>query len=406
MALQLRAAKVLVVCRDATLSDPNVQDDLDIALDVSKELKDKRFIIPLRLEVGKKVKGITDSVPVDFVRSWGDGLQSLLIALQRQKVPRRVDQAQINVNWEIYRRRGSIPLVDEPERLTSNWLRVVEAPDSIRYFETTGLVERSALENAVAAFPFPAIIQGAGFISFADQADVDASFAALGRFRLKHEIPLLDFVEKGFTKLGIERQVASNFIVLILKEAWYSLCRSKGFIEYQYANASGFHASPQQAATGQRIPWGKQGERRSSMLRNSAKGHIWQFGVTAIPSFWPFWHFKLKSRVLFAGDNGTAAGLKIDDSKKLHRLRRTICKGWRNKVWHGRMLAFLELFSGDSAYVRLAVSGTQAVVIEASPVLFTSPVSTTLPNLLDPDEEESDHSTLGRPENDETESEG
>ncbi|WP_028350570.1 TIR domain-containing protein [Bradyrhizobium murdochi] len=67
-ALQYRAVKVLLICRDATLADPHVQDDLDIALELSKELDDSRFIIPLRLEPGKKVKGVGDAVTVDFVR--------------------------------------------------------------------------------------------------------------------------------------------------------------------------------------------------------------------------------------------------------------------------------------------------------------------------------------------------
>ena len=36
-ALQYRAAKVLLICRDATLSDPHVQDDLDIALEMAED---------------------------------------------------------------------------------------------------------------------------------------------------------------------------------------------------------------------------------------------------------------------------------------------------------------------------------------------------------------------------------
>jgi hypothetical protein len=39
-------------------------------------------------------------------------------------------------------------------------------------------------------------------------------------------------------------------------------------------------------------------------------------------------------------------------------------------------------------------------VIEATPMLFTSPVSTVLPDVLDAEEEEADVSTLGRPDND------
>src|SRR5207244_11435018 len=67
-------------------------------------------------------------------------------------------------------------------------------------------------------------------------------------------------------------------------------------------------------------------EQRSSMLRNIARGHVWQFGVSGLPAFWPFPHFKLKSRVLFAPVVGTEAGDPLDDPKKLHRLRRTVCK--------------------------------------------------------------------------------
>lgn len=402
LALQNRAAKVLFLARDAALDHADVQDDLDIALEVGKALADSRFIIPLRMAAGRKVKGLGDAVAVDFVRGWGEGLASLLEALQRQKVPRCVDKV-IDPNWEIFRRRGAIPLTDEPERLTSNWLRVVEAPDTIRYFESSGVVDRNTLKRNVAAFPYPAILQAAGFLTFADQAEVDAALGEAGRFRMKHDIPLQNFVNDGFSKIGVDRQTASNHVVAMFKTAWFQFCRTNGFVEYQYSNAVGFHASPEQAATGQRIPWGRQGKRRSSMLRNAAKGHIWQFGVTAMPFLWPFWHFKLKSRVLFAQDNGTAAGLAIEDTKKMHRLRRSICKGWRNKQWHGRMLAFLELLSGESAFIRLALSPSSAVVLEASPILFSSPVSTTLPDILDADDEETDLSTLGRPEPEEVE---
>lgn len=401
-ALRHRAAKVLLLCRDSTLADSDVQDDLDIALELAKALEDQRFVIPLRMETFRKIKGLGDTVPIDFVRSWGEGLDKLLDTLQRQKIPRPSDQTMINPNWEIFRRRGAIPIVDEPERLTSNWLRIAEAPDVIRYFESSGVIEKNRLQHAIEAYDHPcALLGAAGIIAFGEQAEIDTAFDTAGRFKLKYEIPLLEFTEYGFAKLRVDRQTASNLVIAMLKAAWFNYCKRNGFVEYNYSNAVGFHASAEQAPTGKRIPWGKQGDNRSSMLRNSAKGHIWEFGVTAMPAFWPFWHFKLKSRVLFAVDNQTPTGLRIDDAKKLHRLRRSICKGWRNKQWYGRMLAFLELLSGESAFVRLPLSDTAEIVLEAAPMLFSSPVSTALPDLLDADEEETDVSTLGRPDNDE-----
>lgn len=400
-ALQHRAAKVLLFSRDGTLEDSHVQDDLDIALEIAKEIGDNRFVIPLRLEPGRKVKGLGDAVTVDFVRGWGEGLGLLLEALRRQKAPRLDSEIKIDPNWEVFRRRGAIALVDAPERLTSNWLRVVEAPDHIRFYEASGTVQQRSLKRAIEQFQYPAKMLGLGILTFADPHEIEESFGSVGSFKTKYEIPLLDFANQGVRELGLGRQDASNLLVAMLKSAWASFCRKRGLLEYQYSNAVGFHASPELAPTGKRFRWGKQGNHRSSMLRNVAKGHIWQFGVTAMPSLWPFWHFKLKLRVLFAEDNSTPAGLSIEDAKKMHRLRRTVCKGWRNKQWHGRMLAFLELLSEDSAYIRLPLSDRFAIVLDASPILFSSPVSTELPDILDADEEETDLTTLGRPDNDE-----
>lgn len=302
-AFEHRAAKVLLVSRNATLDDPSVQDDIDIAIDVATRRGDKRFILPLRLEAGRKVKGIGDTVAVDFVRGWGEGLMSLLDTLRRQKVPRRAQTTSINPNWELFRRRGAVPLIDQPERLTSNWLRVAEAPDTINYYEPSGASDPDQLKRALARYPYPTAIQGRGFLSFASQAEINETFEEIGRFRVKRSVPLLTFLDQGIPKLGIERQVASNLLMVMIKEAWLQFCKIRGLIEYSYSNSVGFHASPALAPTGTRISWGKQGERRSSMLRNVAKGHIWQYGVTALPATWPFWHLKLKARVLFAADN-------------------------------------------------------------------------------------------------------
>ncbi|WP_372501657.1 toll/interleukin-1 receptor domain-containing protein [Tistrella mobilis] len=399
-ALEHRAAKVLLITHNATLDDPSVQDDIDIALDVANRIGERRFILPLRLGAGPKVKGIGDTVAIDFVRGWGEGLALLLEALRRQKVPLESNAVLIDPNWELFRRRGAVPLINEPERLTSNWLRVVEVPDFINYYEPNGASDPSKLKRTLARYPYPTAIQGRGFLSFAGQVEINDAFEELGRFRLKLSVSLPKFLSEGIPQIGLEPRVASNALIGMIKEAWFRFCKARGLVEYVYSNNVGFHASPSLAPVGARIFWGKQGDRRSSMLRNIAKGYIWQYGVTALPATWPFWHLKLKARVLFASDNGTSDGLAIDDPKKMHKLRRSICKGWRNKQWHGRMQAFLEMLSGDNAYITLRLSAENDLVVEASPTLFTSPVSTMLPNIADADDEEVDESTLGRPEAD------
>ena len=396
--LQNHAIKLLLCCSNATLAREGVQEEIGIAKDLTKELGDANFIIPLRLEPYKKLFGIGELQYVDFVRGWGAGLANLLDALKRLKVPRDEAGARISPNWELFRRRGAIPLLHEPERLTSNWLRMTDAPDAIRFYAPTGAVERFAMASACKGASFPCEAHAEGLLSFATLDEINEEFVGIARFQIAAEIPLLEFVDAGSKALNLKSQEASNMVQSMLRQAWNRMCRDKGLLEYAYSAAVGFHASSAQVKVGQKIPWGKQGDRRSSMLRNVAKGHVWQFGVTAMPGFWPFPHFKLKSRVLFAPPKGDDADDPIDDPRKQHRLRRSVCKGWRNKQWHGRMLAFIELLCGESAFIKLPLSPTALIQLEAAPLLFTSPVSTRLPNQMADDAEEEDASTLGRPE--------
>ena len=347
---------------------------------------------------GKKVLGIGELQYIDFVRGWAYGLSKLLERLKRHKVPFDASKVQINPNWEIYRRRGAIPVRNEPERLTSNWLRMLEAPDVIRYFEPTGAVNREALSRLCSASRYPAQPQSQGLFSFGTDAEINATFASVGKFAVKHEIGLLQFVAEDYPAVGLKKQETSNIAVSMFRMAWECYCRDRGLLEYKYSKSIGFHASNDTVKIGQKIPWRRQGEQRSSMLRNIAKGHVWQFGVSGLPAFWPFPHFKLKSRVLFAPVVGTEAGDPLDDPKKQHLLRRTVCKGWRNKQWHGRLLAFLEMISGEAPYISLPLGETAHIRLEPSPMLFSSPVSTFLPDQLSDEQEEEDETTLGRPE--------
>lgn len=397
--LQSRAARMLLCCRDSTLAKEGVQEEIGIALDLCKSLGDKNFLIPLRLEPYKKLFGIGELQYIDFVRGWGQGLSKLLEALKRQKVPRGSVATEINPNWEVYRRRNAVPLLRQPERLTSSWLRVSECPDALNYYEPVGSINRSRLPAACEKAGFPVVAANMGVLTFADPADVNDALSSVGRFTLKAQRSPPVLVAEGWPQLGIARQDASNLVHSMFRQAWIGYCRRRGLVEFTYASvSSGFHADARQVKIGQRIYWGGQGERRWSMLRNVARGHVWSYGVTALPSFWPFPHFKLKSRVLFAPLVGTEAGVTIEDARKQHRLRRGVCKGWRNKQWYGRMLAFLELLSEQTAFIRLPLAPGANIVLDATPLLFTSPVSTMLPNEQGDEQDEQDESTLGKPE--------
>jgi hypothetical protein len=309
-------------------------------------------------------------------------------------VPRDVTAIRISPNWEQYRRRNAIAIKPEPESLTSNWVRMMEMPDVIRYYEPTGAVNQAAMFRGCGTFKYHAEPHLRGFFSFAEPHVVNEAFETVAAFAVTKEINTQDFLREGWPEKNLRPREASNFVQSMSRKAWEAACRSRGLLIFAYSKNPGFHVSKDQARIGQRIPWGTQGEKRSSMLLNKAKGHVWHFGVTALPAFWPFPHFKLKARVLFSEVAGDEAGLVIDDKKKQHRLRRTVCKGWRNKQWHGRLRAFLELLCGESSAITLRVGEEECIRIESLPMFFTSPVTTDLPDQIDEDDEELDDSTL------------
>lgn len=57
-------------------------------------------------------------------------------------------------------------------------------------------------------------------------------------------------------------------------------------------------------------------------------------------------------------------------------------------------MALLELLSEELTYIYLPVGGGAQFVVDATPILFTSPVTTELPDELTDDDEENDASTI------------
>lgn len=393
--LQNNAIKMLLCCRDTTLAKDGVQEEIGIALDLVKELNDNRFLIPLRIEPYKKLFGIGELQYINFVGSWAHGLSNLLTALADDNVPQNKETSKINQNWEQYRKRLAISVEKVDEPLTSNWIRVLDVPENIFYYEPSGSINYGQMINACKISSFPATVHERGFFTFMTSDEVEDNFKDVGRFKLHSKHNFLEFVDKGAKSPRINSREASNLISSMLRQAWNNYCKNKNLFEYAYSNQLGFHVTKDQIQIGKRVSWGAKEKRRNSMLRNVAKGKVWQYGVSATVSFWPFLHFKLKSRVLFLELVNKEAGSVFDDPLKQHSLRRGVCSSWRNKAWHGRLMAFLKIVSDDKGEINLPLSLINKVRINAEPEIFMSPVTTALPDEMDDDAEEQDSTTLG-----------
>lgn len=392
--LQNRAAKMLLCCSNETLGRRGVKEEIAIAEDLTRELDDANFIIPLRIRPFKKLFGIGGLQYVDFAKGWHEGLLDLIDALVEQDAPR---SAAINIQsiWAEGRSRLGVPIERSPETLTSNWLRVLRIPDDLNYVVPRNTLAARTVRKLSRDSEFPLIPFDQGFLTFSNGVEVEGIFPDVGRFDTAETIDFADFIESGFEQLAIESRDARNMMMNLIRQAWEKHCEKAGFLARSYSASTAFHATADQVDIGKRISWGRQGENRSSMLRNISKKKLWEFGVTAIPSLFPYPHVKLKSRVLFSDIEHREKPIIIADKKAQFRFRRSVCSGWRNKAWHGRLMAFMELLTGDSPYVDLAVGSGESITLDGMPVQFTSPVTARQMHRQDEEAEEEDYSTLG-----------
>lgn len=342
----------------------------------------------------QKLFGIGGLQYVDFENGWAKGLASLLKSLERQQVP-KTGGGIIQPEWYAHLRRRAVEIEATPEVLTSNWLRILRMPDKLNHLVPRNRPNDALLRKLGSSFEYPMAEFSDGFLTFASPLDLDEHFEQVGPFRVERDFDVLDLLENGSLEAGIESRDARSIMINLLRQAWEKHCSAHGFLAHSFSSGLSFHVGEGKLGLKKRVSWGRQGERRNSMLRGVARKKIWEYGVSVIPSLFPYPHMRLKGRVLFSDIGERNKPIAIPDKKSQFRLRRSICSAWRNKAWHGRVMAFMELLAGDSPYVDLAVGSGGSITLDAMPIQFTAPVTARQTNQLGEDAEEADSTTLG-----------
>ena len=97
----------------------------------------------------------------------------------------------------------------------------------------------------------------------------------------------------------------------------------------------------------------------------------WHFGVSVAARSAPIRHVRIISRLVF-----TEEGHKpFDDPARMHRLRRSFAKTWRNARWRDMLLAFLYWLAEGRDSLAVPVSSEEAVILALPPVAWQVPVS-------------------------------
>jgi hypothetical protein len=259
-----------------------------------------------------------------------------------------------------------------PERLISNWLAIGDLPAKLRFFEFKGGSERLA-EARIKDAPWPTVRFQRGFLTFARMDDLQDHFGPHLPLKLRGERPVDDFIEGGWETFAIARFDARNKFSDLARRAMETALATRGLQSFAL---SGFQTAwwptVDMAPTGKvSFRWGDISGLRQIQGASAKRRMNWHFGVSVAARTAPFRHVRLVGRLVFTEDGKKP----FDDPKKMHRLRRSFAKTWRNARWRDMLLAFLYWLGNGGTVWRVPVSTDDCLILRLPPVTWMSPVS-------------------------------
>jgi hypothetical protein len=373
-----KAIKVLFVhSRRSNQKDGTLQEvHLAKAVVQNEGLED--FIIPLRIEdipQDEITIELQRIAPIDFHRSWAEGLAQLLKNLEEAGVSKNSHFSPRSVSaWWRSQYSADYGVTKKPEELLSNWYPISSLPETI-YVHSLWRTKIGKLEIA-ADLPYPAVQDGATLLSFARAED----FAG----RLGEAITITDTRPRSVSALleGDERREFKKHLSQILRVAWERLMKDRGLPQHALANNAKCGYFPAGLVEKDTLHFtGVDGEksRRSVVGYKTIPGAVpkqslkryWHLGIQGKPMQYPELAYVIKPHVLFSSD-----GKEIWVSKgKLARARRNQCKNWWNDEWRDRITAVMTWLAGEGSNIKIPLGEDVFLEVQKTPLLFESPVS-------------------------------
>lgn len=116
------------------------------------------------------------------------------------------------------------------------------------------------------------------------------------------------------------------------------------------------------------------------------RGFHWHYGVTCWTRSAPVRHVRVAGRVVFTSDGQDPIG----DAKRLHRMRRSFCKSWRNDKWRDLLQAFWFWIANGTTEIAVPMGEGVALKLTLPPVAIEADFGIDAPDdeLADPDDDD------------------
>jgi hypothetical protein len=388
-SLRKRAIKMLVVCSPESMEKDGVRKEIIIGAKVRKDLPDPHFIIPLRLKPFEAHFEIAQSQYVDFSKSWANGLAELVELLASfTHIPRSSYRPM--QPWIAAQTVGAKPVLERAEVLTSNWVRIVATPKHLHYVEPpVGFPLEQFHKREIQRMP--CVPFGGGILTF--ESAENGLLASEMPARKINSITVGHGLGHGWKGINIDAHEFRRHFADLVNQAFDRFMKSKGLKAHENAYGGLLWWGDIKTIAPIKIvfDWPLHKGRRQITGKSDALGVHWHFGFNGAARSWPIKYIRLSAGLIFSG-NGLDA---LDDAKRMHRLRRSFAKAWRNARWRDMVSTYLWWLSDGANHINLPVAADQAIGLRLPPVTFNSPVSVDhakaeAPADEDPTEEDAD----------------
>jgi hypothetical protein len=301
-----------------------VRNEITIANETAKRLKEDGFIVPLRLAAYPPPLQIAHAQYINFERGWAEGLAELIALLEEAGAPKSAagDEAQ---TWQSIQLRDARTVGPGPEQLVSNWLSIQALPSSITFYDFKGGISIGAAQAAIKACPIPIAAHNRGFVSFAPLHQLQEYFGPNLPLQIADTCETNAFLDSGWPSQRLAPKDCRPKFTDISRCALDSYFESKELKPFEYADGrNAWWATARHATMDQKsFAWGDLKGRRQLVGRSEKRAFHWHYGVSCWARSGPIRHVRVAGRVIFTSNGHELIG----DARRLHRMRRTSARG-------------------------------------------------------------------------------
>jgi hypothetical protein len=357
----------LLVATPHGVQKQGVRNEISIATETAKRINDDAFIIPLRVTPFESPLQIAHAQYIDFSKGWALGLSELLDLLSAAALSKSDDKANPAI-WQGVQLKDAQTISSTAERLVSNWLPIEAIPERIVFYNFKGGISLGAAEKAVKESPIPLVAFNRGFLSFAPMHQLQHYFGPNLPLERIEDRSTDDFLEQGWPDRHVVVGDARAKCADLVRQAMNAFFQAKRLHSFEVASGRLAWWPTAARATLKKLSFGWQGGptgTRQIAGRSIKRGFYWHYGVSCWARCAPVRHIRVAGRVVFTSDGANPLG----DAKRLHRLRRSFCKNWRNARWRDLLLAFWHWLADGASVIEVPMGEGISMRLRLPPLI-------------------------------------